>query len=260
MNYADYRITLDVRSIASPVLLECKKRETAIRIYITLTEGIKPYTITENCTAVFTAVKPDGNIIFNDCSIDGNFIIYTFTAQTTAAAGMMPCEIRLYGPDNKLLISADFRILIHDAVYDDDDVVESVTEVSTLTTLICEANALIADVNSRLENGDFIPKLSIGVVATLPPGSEAKASFSGATTAPVLNLSIPQGPQGLQGIQGVQGPKGDRGESGIIVPTVGFYTLSVDENGDLWLTTADEEDIRFEYNSETGDLYYITEE
>jgi len=196
MNYADYRISLDVRSIGSHVALECKKRETKIRIYAVLTEGVKPYAISENCTAVFTAKKPDGNILFNDCVIEDNTIIYTFTQQTTTAVGVMDCEIRLYGPDNGLLISANFRVLVHDAVYDDDDVVESVTEVSTLTRLIGEATTLIAEVNASLENGDFIPKLEIGTVTTLPAGSNATVTITGPANAPVLNFGIPQGNEG----------------------------------------------------------------
>lgn len=196
MNYADYKISLDVRSISSNVALECKKRETLIRVYVTLTEGVKPYTIGGNCRPVFTAKKPDGNILFNDCSIEGNFIVYTFTEQTATAAGMMNCEIRLYGEDNGLLVSASFRILVHDAVYDDDDVVESVTEITTLTSLISEATSLINDVNSKLENGDFVPKLEIGEVKTLPAGSNATASITGSGKAPTLNLGIPMGEQG----------------------------------------------------------------
>lgn len=65
-----------------------------------------------------------------------------------------------------------------------------------------------------------------------------------------------QGIQGEQGEQGIQGPKGDTGESGIITPTSGFYTLSVDENGDLYATYAGEgEDPEFIYDSNTGNLY-----
>ena len=72
-----------------------------------------------------------------------------------------------------------------------------------------------------------------------------------------------QGTRGAQGIQGIQGEKGDkgdtgekgdkgdkgdkgekgdRGEKGInasVVPSNGFYSFSVDENGDLWVNYPD---------------------
>lgn len=53
-----------------------------------------------------------------------------------------------------------------------------------------------------------------------------------------------EGERGIQGIQGEKGEKGDKGDTGekgergingTIVPSNGFYTFSVDENGDLWL-------------------------
>ena len=56
-----------------------------------------------------------------------------------------------------------------------------------------------------------------------------------------------QGIQGVQGIQGIQGEKGDKGDKGdkgeqgdkgldaITIPVNGFYSFSVDENGDLWV-------------------------
>lgn len=53
-----------------------------------------------------------------------------------------------------------------------------------------------------------------------------------------------EGERGIQGLQGEKGDKGDKGDTGekgergingTIVPSNGFYTFSVDENGDLWL-------------------------
>lgn len=65
-----------------------------------------------------------------------------------------------------------------------------------------------------------MPAMQIGEVTTLPPGSDATASFTGDPRTPELNLGIPrgatgaQGPQGIQGERGPQGPKGDTGDKG----------------------------------------------
>ena len=62
-----------------------------------------------------------------------------------------------------------------------------------------------------------MPAIQIGEVTTLPPGSDATASFTGDPRTPELNLGIPvgaQGPQGIQGERGPQGPKGDTGAQG----------------------------------------------
>ncbi len=65
----------------------------------------------------------------------------------------------------------------------------------------------------------------------------------------------PQGIEGERGAQGIQGEKGDKGEkgdagekgergiNGSVVPSNGFYTFSVDENGDLWLHYPDDADV-----------------
>lgn len=76
-----------------------------------------------------------------------------------------------------------------------------------------------------------------------------------------------QGPQGIQGVQGPegpqgkQGPQGPNGESGVITPVSGFISFSVNEDGNLYVHTyEDEAEPVFEYDTNTGNLYYITEE
>lgn len=155
MNYSTYRVSLDIHASGSQAVLHAKKGETKRRILITLTERGKPYLISSDCTAVFTATKPDGNIIYNDCAIDNNIICYNFTEQTTAAEGKLDCEIRLYGADNALIISPGFDLIVDAPVYEDGDVIESGTEVSALTALVSETNTLIRTVNTKLENGEF---------------------------------------------------------------------------------------------------------
>ena len=50
------------------------------------------------------------------------------------------------------------------------------------------------------------------------------------------------------------------GSGGVIAPVNGFFTLSVDENGDLWAHTSGDGTVpEFEYDSATGNLYFITE-
>lgn len=71
----------------------------------------------------------------------------------------------------------------------------------------------------------------------------------------------PQGAQGIQGPKGDKGDKGEQGESGITVPVSGFFTLSGDEAGDLWAYYTDgSTPPSFEYDLETGDIYFNTPE
>lgn len=212
MNYSTYRASLDIHASGSQAVLHAKKGETKRRILITLTERGKPYLISSDCTAVFTATKPDGNIIYNDCAIDNNIICYNFTEQTTAAEGKLDCEIRLYGADNALIISPGFDLIVDAAVYEDGDVIESGTEVSALTALVSETTTLISTVNTKLENGEF----------NGPKGEQGPQGPKGDTGA--------TGPKGDTGATGPQGPKGDTGAAG---DDGGYYAPSVtqpDEN------------------------------
>ena len=221
MNFSTYRASLDIHASGSQAVLHAKKGETKRRILITLTERGKPYLISSDCTAVFTATKPDGNIIYNDCAIDNNIICYNFTEQTTAAEGKLDCEIRLYGADNALIISPGFDLIVDAAVYEDGDVIESGTEVSALTALVSETTTLISTVNTKLENGEFNG-----------PAGEAGGWYTPEIKQPIKGAMVVNFTPSKAGMPDVPAksiilPQGETGETG------GYYTPAVtqpDEN------------------------------
>ena len=106
------------------------------------------------------------------------------------------------------------------------------------------------------------PKGATG--ATGPQGPVGATGATGATGA--KGATGPTGPQGVkgeqgergpQGIQGPQGEKGERGDSGVTVPLSGFFSLTVDSNGNLWSHVADEAAAPpLSYDPSTGELYY----
>ena len=136
MNYSCYRITLDNYATSSQVVLNAKQGDTGRKIFISLTEGSLPYEIEDGCRAVFTADKPDETVIYNDCEIDGNVIIYTITKQTTAAVGFVACEIKLYDKDDVLLISPRFGLLVEESVFNDQDIAGSGHEFNAVADII----------------------------------------------------------------------------------------------------------------------------
>lgn len=66
----------------------------------------------------------------------------------------------------------------------------------------------------------------------------------------------------FKGEKGDQGDKGDQGESGVMAPTSGMFSLYLDpQTGNLYAEYPDGSNPpQFEYDSETGNLYYITDE
>ena len=57
----------------------------------------------------------------------------------------------------------------------------------------------------------------------------------------------------------IKGVKGDRGDSGVTTPINGFFTMYVDEDGNLWVLSEDDLTNTFEYDAETGNLYFVQE-
>ncbi len=164
MTNSYYKISLDIHDHGSHVSLKAKKGDTGRILQITLTDGGKPYKITSECLAVFTAKKADGTIIFNGCSVIGNAIFYVFTEQTTISVGVHNCEIKLYGSDEKLLTSASFTLIVEDTVYSEHELT-SMNEVTALTKLVSDANTIVREVSQKLANGEFVgPQGISGVV------------------------------------------------------------------------------------------------
>lgn len=61
---------------------------------------------------------------------------------------------------------------------------------------------------------------------------------------------------------GRDGEKGEKGDTGntVSVPVSGMFNMGVDSDGNLWVYHSDSDKIpEFQYDSSTGNLYYITE-
>jgi hypothetical protein len=125
--------------------------------------------------------------------------------------------------------------------------------------------------------------IEVGTTTTGEAGTNAIVTNSGTSKKAIFNFVIPRGQQGIQGIQGsqglqglkgpqgpqgergpqgIQGPqgeKGDVGESGITTQISGFFTVSVDSEGNLYAHHSDGDyPPELEYDTETGNLYFIT--
>lgn len=141
MTFTEHKFTLDVNKTVSQVSLSVKKGDTARRLLISLMKSGYPYHITKDCYAVLSATKPDGHVIFNNCTIENCVIGYDFTAQTVAAVGLVNCEVIVYGARGVQLSSACFDIIVEESNY---AAVESSSEATALSSLIMEVKALNA--------------------------------------------------------------------------------------------------------------------
>ena len=157
MNDSAYKISLDINEHGSQAVLKAKQSDTGRKVHISLRAGGTPYTIAENCYAVFEAKKPDGKVLYNACTIEGNEIIYEFTEQTCSAVGRSACEIKLYGLDEKLITSPRFALLVDGTVYPDGRV-ESSDEFSALTKMVSDTLKAQNVANEAAENANEATK------------------------------------------------------------------------------------------------------
>ena len=154
MDFIYHRISLDIHTAKSQATLKVKQGDTSRKLLITLCENGLPYHIADDCYADFTALKADGNYLFNDCAISGNTIEYTFTSQTSAAVGAMACEIALYGKDGQRITSPRFTIIVEETVYNGEEIVSS-PEANALNELIDRAEHAIDNAESFVDGFNF---------------------------------------------------------------------------------------------------------
>ena len=151
MNQSIYRISLDIHSVASQLSFGVNRGDNMRRLIITLTENGKTYEITDDCYAIFTTVKTDGNPIANDCTIKDNTIIYDLTEQTTALAGTLDCSVILYNSRGEQLTSPRLTVIVYETTHQNIDV-ESASEYTTLVEKISEADAKIEEMDGLIES------------------------------------------------------------------------------------------------------------
>ena len=90
----DYQIHLELRSGDCCVL--CARRGDAGRkIRMHLTDGGRRYLPEEGVTAVLSARKSDGNLIYNRCDLEEGAAVFTVTPQTTAMPGLVETSTNL---------------------------------------------------------------------------------------------------------------------------------------------------------------------
>ena len=125
--------------------------------------------------------------------------------------GVILIAIALIDPSNgnHIEVTNALELTVQGAPLGDVTLPDTPTWQSYVTNLVNQLTASItAEIQEKLDNGDFVPSFSIGTVSTLEPDAQATATITGTNQAPVLNLGIPQGEKGDKGDKGEQGIQG----------------------------------------------------
>ena len=147
--------------------------------------------------------------------------------------GVILIAIALIDPSNgnHIEVTNALELTVQGAPLGDVTLPDTPTWQAYVTNLVNQLTASItAEIQEKLDNGDFVPSFSIGTVSTLEPDEQATATITGTNQAPVLNLGIPQGEKGDKG------DKGEQGIQGVGVPGGGTagQILVKTETGTQW--------------------------
>lgn len=146
MILSNYPFTLDIQKTLSQVSIPLTLGETARQLFISLTDGGKPYIIADGCSAVLAGRKADGTAILHDCVIEKNTTIrYHFNEQTATAAGKMSCQILLFDEGGKYIASPRFTMVVYEDVAKADEVLSENDLLSFGRMLAAEEGRLAAE-------------------------------------------------------------------------------------------------------------------
>lgn len=242
MERQTYRLTLDLRQTNSQAEIRATVGDSGRSIIASLTDGASPFSL-DGGSAVFKALKPDGNRLYNNCTVDGNKVTYDITEETVSCTGTTVCELDLYDGANKWIASPRFSLTVEESVYNDSLVVQSASEYTKLK------DALVAVENLNIE-AERVNTGTTGVKVTVTDkdGNEnttlVRDGDKGEIGVGIISVSLAKtdglkktyrvylsdgqtydfvvtdgaqgatGPQGPQGDTGSQGPKGETGDTG----------------------------------------------
>lgn len=158
MNYSTYRFTLDMQSNVSQVSLPVKLNDTGRSLLIGLTDGGNPYTISRGSLALFcykTSPNADGEQEAGtfDCVIEDNNMTIRFDLNpiVTSVAGVVDCEIWLYGPNGRQIATPRFILVVDERVMSSDDYPLPEDNLSMLDSIVASEAARVKAEEDRVE-------------------------------------------------------------------------------------------------------------
>ena len=111
---ANMRYNLDITRSGVQVSIDAYQGDTASRkVLFTFSNGSIPYEPTKDTLAVVYALKPDGKIIENRCTVTSDGIEVDLTSQFTKIAGTVACQLVLYC-DNVIIASPEFTVKVRE--------------------------------------------------------------------------------------------------------------------------------------------------
>lgn len=240
MDYITYYKSLDLSKKSPAFALHAKQNDTLTRkIVLSLTDRGRPFNLAEYDTATIYAEKPDGTVVYDNCSVEKQGLSYILSTQMLTVSGSVSCEIRLSGANGMQSVSCPvFEIYVEECLQSDGAIM-SKNEYSALDNALKQAKAYydgrIVDV--RTEDNRIVFEYADGTEYRSDSFKGDPFTYSDFTPEQLEGL---RGEKGNTGEQGPQGEKGDTGTaagfgtpsaSAVALPSSSAPTVNVTASG-----------------------------
>lgn len=255
------------------------------------------FQIPSGAAVLINGLKPDNTgFSYAGTATSGNSATFSVTQQMTAVAGDVECELRVR-TESQIIGTLNFILRVEPAPLHDDSVlsetdiplIEQAVDIAAnlaeyIQQTIDAASAASASATNAANSAtaaetaaagaasaeqtllglyDSIEQAKADANTAASAANAAAASLSGITATantltPEASATASYDATNKRFTFGI--PRGANGASGVTTPLLGFFTMWVDTNGDLYVAAADDMSNFFSYDSETGNLYYLTED
>ena len=135
---ANLRLELERERTRVRTSVRCGDTKT-ITYHFTLLQSGKIYDLADALMATIYITKPDENVCYNDCVIDGNEIYYTLKTQDINVSGEDKCYLEVTNKDGSIITSPEFIIYVYENGKN-MDLLKSENEYGALTEWVVKAN------------------------------------------------------------------------------------------------------------------------
>lgn len=241
------------------------------------------FTIPGSAAVLINGLKPDGTgFSYAATATSGNTATFSVTQQMTAVAGDVECELRVRTA-SEIIGTLNFILRVEEAPLHDDSVlsetdiplIEQAVDIAanlaeyiqqTVDSAKAAAASAEASASSATDAATSAASAASDAASVQDLYDSIDAAKTAATTAAANANAVAADVQAkldsgaFVGPQGPQGPQGPAGDGGIITEIAGFFTMWVNDAGDLYVSAQTDLSDMFHYDEETGNLYYVTED
>lgn len=154
-----HRFTLDMHDTQSQISIPVYCGDSGRKLFITLSEGGKPYEIGEGCCAYINARTPANTTQSLMCNIANNTIEFDFSENNDAVnmiavVGLTHCDVTLFDADGYIVTAPRFTFVVVDQISNPRNVELSSGDVSLLSNWEAIFAGWARAENTRHDNED----------------------------------------------------------------------------------------------------------